>query len=581
MRPRTSAAKYSGHSIVVTLLSSILACGGSSDPAPVVVPPSSFAEKISNVTISDSLIYFSVEVAEGRFELFSVNPTTGVRNNVSDVFSANNSLRPLAVTTDGSRVGYRADRDNDGVDELYSNLADGSNEVLITNQLESNIPLAQARYNWQWMPDASQIIFRNDMDSDGIFEVQSILPDGTNLQSLSASLSVTCDGSVCWKIASNSSLITFKTESLNLTSQISQNLFSVLPDASGLTQLNQTLSEDSRINNWLFAPGNSLIAYTSQNAGEVSELYTVLADASVRTLINSQSQSLGVLDFAWAPDGSRIAFTDDVLLAGQSSLYTDLADASDPLHMIDTFEVANPILTQWQWSPDSSKLAYMADQETSGVFELFTVQNDAQWHRAMNAPLPLNGVVQNEWQWSPASDFVAFYAEIDLQKSYDELYSSAADGTQVTQVTLPFSSDASIRITNQHWTPNGANIIYSIVDANGVINVLYSVQGDGSNVRQMSNNINPGEAIGDNYLVSPDSSRVLYQVTSADGLTTSLQISSLNSSNRINLATLGVVSQFYWSNDSSRIIYVIKTDDNISQQLFSILPDGTGKVPLY
>ena len=553
-----------------------VACGGSKDSAPV--PPSAYSEKISNITVSDSLVFFAVEVADGRFELFNVDPVTGVRSGISDTFSANNSLRPLSITADGSRIAYRADKDNDGIDELYSNIVDGSNEVLISNILETN---SGDHFNWQWLPNASRIIFRSDPDNDGIFEIQSMLPDGTDLQVISGNLSVTCDQQICWQIASNSSFVTFKTESLNQTSQIAQNLYAVAPDANGLIQLNQTINAESRIHDWRFAPDSSRVAYVSQNIGEARELYTVLTDASERNLLNNQSTSLGVLSFVWAPDSSRIAYTDDNRLPGQASLFTVLPDASDRIHMIDTFEVSNPQLIDWQWSPDSSRIAFMADQEVQGVFELFTVQNDGQWHRRMNPPLPQNGVVQNEWQWSPASDFIAFYAEINSTKNYNELYSAAADASQLNQVNLPFSSSASLRATKQHWTFKGSHIIYSVIGNDGEIDVIYSVLSNGTSVRQMNDGLEEGQIIQDNYLISPDSNHLIYQVNSADGMISSLHLSTINITNRVNLVTLGVVSQAHWLNDSSRIIYVVKTNDEVAQQMYSVLPDGTGKVKLY
>ncbi len=560
--------------LIKTFLLLTIACGGSSDD-PETVPPTSFSEKISNVTINDSMVFFAVEVADGRYELFGINPLNGERNDISDVFSATGNLTPVSVSADGTRIAYRADRDNDGMDELYSNLVDGSNEVQLTNLLETS----QTHINWQWMPDGSRIIFRSDPDDDGIFEVQSILPDASDLQEISGDLSVTCVAAVCWKIANNSSAVTFKTESLNQNSQISQNLFAVAADGSGLIQLNQTLNIDSQINDWQFAPDSSLIAYTSQNSGEVSQLYIVQADASARTLLNSNSLAIGVESFVWAPNSNQIAFTDDSLSAGLASLYVNLPDASAQIHLIDTFEVANPVVFDWQWAPDSSRIAYTADQEIEGIFELFTVQNDGQWHRRMNPPLPENGVVQNEWQWSPTSDYIAFYAEINQANNYDELYSATADASQLNQVNQLHNSD--LAVTQQHWTLDGNRLIYSTMNSDGNIGAIYSVLSDGTSVTQITNELSDNQTIKQGYLISPNSANIAYQIDSLDDKTSSLHLGAVNASNRINLVTAGNVLKAYWLTDSSRIVYVVKTDDNVSEQMYSILTDGTGKVRLY
>jgi len=532
MNQRTESSLIPQKMIVIGFIICLLlmnACSSSDDETPIV--PIAYSEKISNITIGDTLVFFSVEVADDRFELFSVDPTTGIRNGISDTFSAENNLRPLAITSDGTRVAYRADKDNNGTDELYANLVDGSSEIELSNQLESN---NSDHINWQWMPNNSRVIFRSDPDSDGVYQIQSILPDGTDLQTISSNLSVSCDLQTCWQIANDSSSITFKTESTNQNAEISQNLYSVSANGDNLILLNQVLNADSRIHNWQFSPDNSSIAYISQNIGEVNQLYTISADGSQRTLLNNQSISTGVESFAWSPDSSQIAYTDDSRSAGLASLYTDFPDASNRIHLIDTFEVTNPVLFDWQWSPDGSRIAYTADQEIQGTLELFTVQNDGQWHRRMNALLPQNGVLQNEWQWSPLSDFIAFYAEIDPSTVYDELYSAAADGSSSTQVNLLHNNR--LQVTRQHWTPDGTRLIYSTINDTGEILAIYSVLNDGTQVIQITNNLEDNQSIQNGYLISPDSSKIIYQINHSDNNTTSLHVGSVSASNRIDLA---------------------------------------------
>ncbi len=557
----------------------LIACGGSDEEA--IVQPQPFAEKISNIILHDSLVYFAVEVENGRFELFNVDAASGIQSGISDTFSPGNSLRPIAISDNGLQVGYRADKDNNGIDELYVNSSDGSEEIQLSNSLETgslsdNI---EDHFNWQWMPNDSRILFRSDPDGDGIFQIQSVLPDGTDLQVISAALEVTCELQICWRIAENSSSITFKTESINLSSEISQNLFVATADASQLIQLNQTLNSNSRILDWQYAPDDSLLAYISHNIGEARELYTIRDDATERVQLNIQSISIGVEAFAWSPDSSHIAYTDDSLQASLASLYTDTPDATERVHLIDTFEVANPVVFDWQWSPDSARVAYTADQETAGIFELFTVQTDGQWHRRMNLLLPDNGVVQNEWQWSPDGRFIAYYAEIDLDTTYDELYSSSADASQLAQVNSLHNNQ--LNITRQHWNIDGSRLIYSTLDDDGNTLGIYSVLPEGNNVVQISNDISNTQSIKPEYSISPDNTTIIYQVDSSDGATSSLHIGEINQSNRVDLVLLGVVSNIQWLSDSSRIIYVVKTEGTISEQLYSILPDGTGQIRLY
>jgi len=560
----------------------IIACGGDTDkepsPSPEPALPEPYAQKLTNINISDNLIFFAAEVDDDRFELFSIDPTTGSRNNISDIFSAKNSLQPISISEDGTKVAYRADKNNDGIDELYSNLVDGSTEVMLTDSLPTYDVNTQGLQviNWQWLPDSSRIIFRNDSDEDGILEIQSILPDGNDLQILSDELSTICDGQICWKISSDSAFILFKAQ---LSDQSPQNLHAVSTTAVGLTQLNQTLSTNSEIIQWEFSPDNSLVSYISHNAGEPRELYTILPDASQRTLLNGGSLSLGVMEFKWALKIPRIAFTEDYPNPGQPNLFTDIADATDRIQMIDTFKVAAPNIINWQWSPDSSHITYLADQETLGVFELFNVQNDGTWHRKLNETLPLDGVVHSQWQWSPNSDFIAYYSDLEIAVTYDELFVVSTDTSQRNQINSLHSNK--LKITQNHWLEDGSRLIYTTVDTNGNILAIYSVLPDSSQVIQLTNETSDTEFINDNYSVSPDGTKILYQISASDGSNSKLQIGSIHTTNRTDLGVQGNIIDAYWLKDSSRIVYVYQTDANKSQQLYSILPDATGRVNLY
>jgi len=560
----------------------IIACGGGADkepsPAPEPTLPEPYAQKLTNINISDNLVFFAAEVDDGRFELFSIDPTTGIRNNISDIFSAKNSLQPISISEDGTKVAYRADKNNDGIDELYSNLVNGSTEVMLTDSLPTYDVNTQDLQviNWQWLPDSSRIIFRSDPDEDGIFEIQSILPDGNDLQILSDELSTICEDQLCWKISTDSAFILFKAQ---LSDQSPQNLHAVSPTAVGLTQLNQTLSTNSEIIQWDFSPDNSLVSYISHNAGEPKELYTILPDGNQRTLLNGGSLSLGVMEFKWALKIPRIAFTEDYPNPGQPNLFTDLADATDRIQMIDTFKVSAPNIINWQWAPDSSHITYLADQETLGVFELFSVQNDGTWHRRLNDTLPLDGVVHSQWQWSPNSDFIAYYSDLDISITYDELYVVSADTNQRNQINSLHNNK--LKITQKHWLEDGSRLIYATVDENEKILGIYSVLPNGSQVIQLTNEISNTEFINDNYSVSPDGTKILYQISASDGSSSKLQIGSVNTTQRTDLAVQGNIIDAYWLKDSSRIVYVSQTDANKSQQLISILPDATGRVPLY
>jgi Tol biopolymer transport system component len=556
-------------------------CGGGSSSEPEVAIP--YQEKVTLLEVLDNQIIFTVQVDSGRFELFSADPISSVRTGISDEFSALNGLRPMAVSPDGNRIGYRADRDHNGTDELYSNLLDGSDEVLLASALPVGTvtnSVTQAHYNWQWLADSSGVVFRSDPDSNGVFQIQKVDADGSNSITLSANLPVRCVIAECWKMDGVASQITFLVESTNSANQIAQALYAVTPNGSGLVMLNPPLSVDSRILDWQWAPNALSLAFISQNAGQAAELWVVNSDATLQTLISDSGITNGVSQFAWSPDSSRLAFAEDAITANNASLYINVPDASDRIHLIDTFRVANPQLVDWQWAPDSNRIGYRADQETAGLVELFTVESDGQWHRRMNPPMLASDSLYGDWRWSPNGGHIAFLGEIESAQLLDELYSAAADGSQTRRVNLALTTTAQVLRDKLLWTQNGSRLIYPVTNSQGVIEGLYSVQADGSDNRRLNDSLAADQWLLGDFRLSSDGARVIYQQSGVSG-EVSLHVADLTAGNRFNLSTVGVVSQPAWHRDDSRIIYVFRPTPDASEQLLSIHPDGTGKTRLY
>ncbi len=563
-------------------LSLLLACGSSSDSdSPVEEVP--YNEKISNIIVGNSLIVFAAEVADNRFELLSVDPVTAVRKGISDPFSAKNGLRPVAISPDQTKIAYRADRDYDGIDELYSNLLDGTNEVLLTNAIgtsTTNNSGTTVHYNWQWTNDSSRIIFRSDPDDDGIFEIQSILSDGTDLLELSGDLAVSCFSSECWKMSSDGLYISFLVQSVDQTSQILQNIYAVLVDQTGFFKLNQTLNPNARIHDWQWSPDGSRIAYISQNIDEINQLYTVLPSATERVLLNNDSLVTGVEKFSWSPDSTRLAFTDDTSQAGVVRLFNDLVDATDRVELIDIQDVEAPIIVDWAWSPDSSRIAYRADQNIAGKVELFTIETDGDWHRKMNGVLLENTAIQDQWDWSPDSLYVSFYAEQETAVNLDEFYVSTADASSSNRVNLALASNTQLILSDKSWLNDSSRLIYQTSPDGVKVNAIYSVLPDGSNSIRLTEELTSEESMTSWFLIAPDNSRLLYLVSNTTAGRVGLHSSSITSNERISLSSTGIVSEAQWLVDSARVIYV-ETSVNASQELFSILNDGTGRVKLY
>jgi hypothetical protein len=572
------------------IIGSFLGCGSSGN---TVIEPLVFNEKISNVIAVDNTIIFSVEVADGRFELFSYNLTTATRSGISDNFSAKSGLKPVAVCPDGAHIVYRADKDYDGFDELYSNAIVGGSEVQLTSRIATQTVSSDdviTHTNWQWVNSSpiEKVIFRSDPDNDDTYEIQSIEMDGTDLIVLSGNLETKCFSSDCWKASSSGEQITFLVETQDDDLLTSQSIYSIAADGTALVMLNQALLSGSRIHDWQWAPNQSSIAYISQNIGSAKQLYVVSLDASERTLVNPDSLSVGVEKFIWSPNSLQIAYSDDSSVADNPSLFNYVLADDQTISLIDTFDVANPAIVNWQWSPDSLRIGYLADQSFSGITELFTVQADGLWHRKMSQSLtnqttPIDPLIQSSWMWSPDSNYVSFLAESEQNKLNDELYISAADGSSSSLVNHELEPLATLLASSEQWSQNSERIVYQTTFDNSSIESIYSVLPDGSSSKRLTPSLSSIESINNWFSISPDSESLLFQVTTSSQNNVTLQRAALDAVTKNDISRVGIATQVQWffDDENLRVLYVHKAGNDASESLYSVLPDGSDKQKIY
>lgn len=557
-----------------------LGCSSSSDSPVAPQPP--FAQQVSNVKVTNTEVVFAVEVDADRFELFSVNPTSASRTGLTDSFSPSTDLRPVDISPNGALVAYRSDKDDNGIDELYVNSINGGNEVLISNEMPVTALVGSEQIpvnNWQWASDSTRVIFRSDPDDDGVFEIQTMLVDGSDLVTLSQDLMTQCFSTDCWKLSSNGNYLTFLVQNGDISTTATQQLYSVALDGTNLVELNHTLSSNSRIHSWAFSDDNNLVGYISQDVGSPNQLYVVTPDGVTRTLISSSGIALGVTQFAFAPDSSGIAFSEDTNLNSQLSLFTNLIDASDRTELIEHIDVTNPTLFSWQWSANSERVAFISDMRTQNIAELFSVERDGEWYRKINPNLLPNGVVNDEWQWSNNGGYLSFFADIESMTVYDELYVASADATTQNKVSLNLQSGVSIDPQTVIWLSNDSRLLYQLQNSQGLNNAIYSVLPDGTANQKVSHDLTVNMNILLPIEESSDSSQMLFRVD--EGGIISLHNASTDGSSISHLSSIDSVTWADWLTDNSRVIFVATRPGELSQKLLSVLPNGTGEVVLY
>jgi Tol biopolymer transport system component len=252
-----------------------------------------------------------------------------------------------------------------------------------------------------------------------------------------------------------------------------------------------------------FPGANGLIAFTRATAQEI-DIAVVRPDRTgFRTLIRNAENP------AWSPDGRLVAF-DRKTARGDWDLFVASADGSDQR------QLAHPGADEYKasWAPDGSRLTYTDGQE------IYVVNADLTEPRSITDSDPEDGAY--EPAWSPSGDWIAFvtgdgvitlihpdgsdrhdlpgdgtasnpaWSPDGTKLAYDaagvqgwgDIYVSNADGTQTQQLTHSPGYEAA-----PAWSPDGSQIVFAFFKtARGVSQHhgdLYVINADVSHLRPL------------------------------------------------------------------------------------------------
>ncbi len=155
-------------SLPAVRLNAELAAGGNVEPDFQIDP------------LGTRALYRADQTLDERFELFAVpldasaepSRLNGPLVAGGDVLGAGSTSRPsFRVSSDGTRVVYRADQDEDDVPEVYSAWLDGSaGTVRLSGPLELGRAVLEG---FQITPDGKQVLYVADQTADNVFELHS------------------------------------------------------------------------------------------------------------------------------------------------------------------------------------------------------------------------------------------------------------------------------------------------------------------------------------------------------------------------------------------------------------------------
>jgi len=229
--------------------------------------------------------------------------------------------------------------------------------------------------------------------------------------------------------------------------------------------------------------------------------------------------------FSVFPDGKRIGYVswqEEVGKPPPPELYTVSADGTDNRRINRTLAVPPQGdvggAGSAQWSPTGDRIAYLATERDPGRADLYVASAEGTDH------VRLNGTLQtiSRVRWSPSGDRIAYVGQIP-PNGFIRLYTSATSGEEDSPVQV------STGVTEEPiWSPDGTHLAY-------LLSGEYKLA------------VNRGTG-GDERIVSRDGEKV-------SGVT--------------------------WSEDGSRLVYVVVDLETERRELRSVRADGSDNVQIW
>jgi Tol biopolymer transport system component len=453
--------------------------------------------------------------------LLSATPLPAAPNvKLSGIMPAFGDVTDFRISPDGRFAVYQADQDTDGVFEIYSVLLGGGSPV----RLSSLLVTGRSIDYFVISPDSSRVVFRADQDIQGVRELYSVPIGGP---------------------------------------------------ATAWTKLNVPLPPGGRAFGDI-SPDSRRVVYTADHqAAGVFELFSVPIEGPATDVIklNGALPPGGMVSsFKISPDSGRVIYGADQEQAGRYELYSvPQGGPTGSGVKLNGNLISGGTIYEWQISPDSHRVVYKADQQTVGARELFSVPigGPAAEGIKLNGTLVPGGYAQ-EFHITADSTRVVYDAR---QNGVLELFSIPIGGPTGSEVKL----NAGGNLDRFRISPDGRWTIYMADQQTAGVLELFSVPtgGPAASGVKLNKPVVPGGHVWD-FQSSADSSQVVYY---ADQDTPAvLELYSVSSRGpatggvKLNgtLATGGRVDYFQITPNSNRVVYLADQHIHGFPELYSV-----------
>ena len=242
-------------------------------------------------------------------------------------------------------------------------------------------------------------------------------------------------------------------------------IYVMRPDGSNQRRLTTSDAHDDLA---AWSPDSSQIAFSSDRTGQL-ELWVMKRDGSgQRELTFDDARDYGP---TWSPDGRHIAFRSD--RDGNAEIYSINADGTGEKRLTNSSASDNSPT----WAPDG-RIVWVTNRGTGAKTSLWVMNADGGNQHRLTPP----SFFWNESRpaWSADGKHVVFQADRDGPVGNTELYSMAADGSDLRRLTTyPGKDDWPA------WSPDGKTIAFAR-GPSPYQNEIYEMNAEGGDTREIT-----------------------------------------------------------------------------------------------
>jgi len=398
---------------------------------------------------------------DNTYQLYSV-PVDGsalpVRLNESPVTGGD--VWEYAISPDSTHVVYWGDLETDEVHELTSVSIDGS-----TGPDKRSGPLVSGgdvERDFAISPDSSRIVFRADKEVDGLVELYSVPIQGSSLPTELNGPLIPTGRVFRFTISPDSNRVLYLAD--EDTDDVWELYSAPLEGGSAAVKLNPPLVSGGNIFEFQVTPDSTRVVYhADQLNDEVYELGSVPIEGGQGVRLNGPLAAGGDVDreFLISPDSSRVIYRADQETDEVYELYSARVDGSDWVKLNAPLIIGGDVEDDYQIAPDSSRVVYRADQEVNNVYELYSAPLDGLAPpEKLNGALAQNGDVDS-FTFSEDGRWAIYLADESSDGVYELYRADAAGAEPAMKLNGPLVSGGDVEsFSHVAISPDGRRTVY-------------------------------------------------------------------------------------------------------------------------